>query len=297
MRRSALFLLAMPLAVVACDSTEPRVPGSLRLEADVVAVEVNDSTEIEVIVVDRSGNDFVTPPSGVTIQWSVSDPQVARVTNGYVVGLRPGSTVATASAAGLEPVELTIDVLARELEGRLSFDYSGHVTGSFGVDGGFSIHPITGPTTGDWVVTFHDEAYGSQDIIAQRTRTDGRIDLAWFLVAGGVTQPGTHAATEGVLVLGYQPALDAAEGTYLLTSGTVNFTAASATRLAGNFVLTFANSGGSAVQVTGGVFDAPVVDVESILGNSAGQPVSASLSGGAALRLPAGLLPHRMKRQ
>jgi hypothetical protein len=270
MPRSPLILTAAALLLSACgDSTEPRVPAVLELEHDAVEVEVNDSTLVNVVVLDQFGRAFVAPPSGFEVVWHVRDPAIARVTDGYIVGLRTGSTTVTASAAGITPVEVLVDVVPSQLTGQLSFDYGGHASGSFEVSSDFSLDPERGPTTGEWVVTFHDPDFGSQDVLAVRTRQDGRVDLAWFWVTGEVTAAGTHEVDSGVLVLGFVAALNAAEGRYEVVDGSVQFTAVSSSRMRGSFVLTLADAAGNVVEATDGVFDAPVVPASSILASSA----------------------------
>jgi hypothetical protein len=223
MPKSPLVLTAAALLLTACgDSTEPRIPAALELEHEAVEVEVNDSTLVNVVVLDQFGREFVAPPSGFQIDWHVQDPAVARVTDGYIVGLRTGSTTVAASAAGITPVEVGVDVVPTQFTGQLSFDYAGHASGSFEVSSDFSLDPERGPTTGEWVVAFHDPDFGSHDVLAVRTREDGSVDLAWFWVTGEVTAAGTHDVDSGVLVLGFVEALNAAEGSYEVVGGSVD---------------------------------------------------------------------------
>jgi hypothetical protein len=270
MTKAPLILTAAALLLSACgDSTEPRVPAALDLELDAVELEVNDSTLVTFVVLDQFGRAFVAPPSGFEVVWHVRDPAIARVTDGYIVGLRTGSTTVTASAAGITPVDVVVDVVPSQLTGQLSFDYAGHASGSFEVSSDFSLDPERGPTTGEWVVTFHDPDFGSQDLLAVRTRQDGRVDLAWFWVTGEVTGTGTHEVDSGVLVLGFVAALNAAEGSYEVVGGSVEFTAVSSSRMGGSFMLTLTDAAGNVVEATDGVFDAPVVPASSILASSA----------------------------
>jgi hypothetical protein len=269
MTRTPLVLAAAGLLSACGDSTEPRVPAALELEHEAVEVEVNDSTLVNVVVLDQFGQAFMAPPSGFEIDWHVRDPAVARVTDGYIVGLRAGSTTVTASAAGITPVEVVVDVVASQLTGQLSFDYAGHASGSFEVSADFSLDPERGPTTGEWVVTFHDPAFGSHDVLAVRTRQSGSVDLVWFWVTGEVTAAGTHDVDSGMLVLGFVEALNAAEGSYEVVGGSVEFTAVSSARMGGSFTLTLRDAAGNGVEATDGVFDAPVVPASSILASSA----------------------------
>jgi hypothetical protein len=287
MPRSPLVLTAALLLSACGDSTEPRVPATLEVEFTAVEVEVNDSTLVNVVVLDQFGRAFLALPAGFEIDWHVQDPAIARVTNGYIVGLRTGSTAVTASATGIGPVEMAVDVVPSQLTGQLSFDYSGHASGTFAVSSGFSLDPVLGPTTGEWVVTFHDPDFDSHDVLAVRTRQDGSVDLAWFWVTGEVTTAGSHDVASGMLVLGYVAALNAAEGTYEVVGGSVNFTAVSSARMGGSFTLTLTDAGGNVLHATDGVFDAPVVPVSSVLASSApgvDAAVPAPATGAALLR-------------
>jgi hypothetical protein len=295
MPKSPLVLTAAALLLTACgDSTEPRIPAALELEHEAVEVEVNDSTLVNVVVLDQFGREFVAPPSGFQIDWHVQDPAVARVTDGYIVGLRTGSTTVAASAAGITPVEVGVDVVPTQFTGQLSFDYAGHASGSFEVSSDFSLDPERGPTTGEWVVAFHDPDFGSHDVLAVRTREDGSVDLAWFWVTGEVTAAGTHDVDSGVLVLGFVEALNAAEGSYEVVGGSVDFTAVSSARMAGSFVLTLRDAAGNVLEATNGVFDAPVVPASSILASSAPGVDAAVPVPAAAASLLRSLAPARM---
>jgi hypothetical protein len=295
MPRSPLVLAAAALLLSACgDSTEPRIPSVLELEHEAVSVEVNDSTLINVIVLDQFGRVFVAPPPGFEIDWHVQDATVARVTDGYIVGLRTGSTTVTASAAGIMPVEVMVDVVASQLTGQLSFDYAGHASGNFEVSSDFSLDPERGPTTGEWVVTFHDPDFGSHDVLAVRTRPNGSVDLAWFWVTGEVTAAGIHDVDSGMLVLGFVEALNAAEGSYEVVGGSVEFTAVSSARMGGTFVLTLTDAAGNVLEATNGVFDAPAIPASSILASSAPGVDAAVPVPAAAASLLRSLAPPRM---
>jgi hypothetical protein len=291
MRNHALYLTAAALLLGACgDSTEPRVPTALELEFGTLDVEVTDSILLTVLVLDQFGAAYATLPPGLDVTWAVQDPAVARVEDGRVVGLQSGSTVVTATAAGLAPAQAAVQVTPNEFTGQLAFEYAGHASGSLDVTTGFSLDPLQGPTTGAWVVAFHDPDFNSHDVLVHTTRPDGSIDLAWFWVTAEVTEPGIREADSGLLVLGFVPELNAAEGTYELIAGIVDFTEVSDARLAGVFTLTFADAAGNIVEVTNGAFDAPQVPASAVLDNDAPAAVDGGMAGDAA---GAALLPRR----
>jgi hypothetical protein len=291
MRNHALYLTAAALLLGACgDSTEPRVPAALELEFETLDVEVTDSIVLTVLVLDQFGAAYAALPPGIDVAWAVQDPAVARVQDGRVVGLQSGSTVVTATAAGLAPAQAAVQVTPNEFTGRLNFEYAGHVSGSIDVTTGFSLDPLLGPTTGAWVVAFHDADYNSHDVLVHSTRPDGSIDLVWFWVTAEVTEPGVREADSGMLILGFVPALRAVEGTYELIAGTVDFTEVSDSRLAGVFTLTFEDEAGNIVEATNGVFDAPQVPASAVLDSDAPAAVDGGVAGDVA---GAALLPRR----
>jgi hypothetical protein len=268
------------MLAAACDSTTPRVPTALAFEEESVALQVYDSVVVQAIVLDQFGAEYGSIPSGVQLNWTVADPTVARVSEGIITGLLPGSTVVTVDAPGLAAAELAVVVVEMELAGQLSFAYAGHSSGEFVVDESFLLNPLTGPNTTSWVVTFHDEEYGSQDVLAQRMRPDGSIDLIWFWVGGGITEPGAHEALDGMLLLGYVPQLNAAQAMYVVSAGAVTFAEVNGDRLKGSFSLELQDVAGNIVTITGGAFDAPVVPVSAMLaGEMAADAAGASMMG------------------
>jgi hypothetical protein len=293
MRRSVSCLAVAAVLLAACDSTEPRVPTSLALDREAVTLQVYDSVEVQALILDQFGVEYGSIPAGVQLSWTVADPTIAQASDGVITALLPGSTVVTVDAAGLTPAELRVEVVEVELEGRLSFAYAGHSAGDFAVDESFLLNPLTGPTTPSWVVTFHDEEYGSQDVIAQRLRTDGSIDLIWFWVAGEITEPGAHEPLDGMLLLGYVPQLNAADAMYAVTGGSIVFADVNGERLTGSFSLQLEDATGNIVTVTDGMFDAPVVPVSAILSGEMAEDAAAAGVLDPALR---GLLPQRRFR-
>jgi len=275
------------LAASACDSTEPRVPTSLRLADEAaLSLEVGDTANLAVIVLDQHGEAYTTPPTDVLVSWSSSASSVATVSNGTVTAVGPGIATITVSATGLVSASTQVTVAARTYTAQLSFTYSGDASGSFDLNSTFQIDPETGPNVLSWALTFYDEEYQSQDIVAQRQRGDGRFDILWFWSDGPpVTVAGARAASFGVLLLGHSVLDDSDEGFYLITGGTINFAAPAGGNLSGTFSLQAEHEEtGAELLITSGSFNVPLVSAD-IMGDA-----SAALlhqEGGApGLRLP-----------
>jgi hypothetical protein len=294
MRRRVPCLAVAAIVILAgCDSTAPRVPSALVLDHESVALQVFDSVHVQAAVLDQYGNFYDATPAGVGLTWTVRDSHIASVHDGMITAHAPGSTVVTVRATGVPAVELPVQVVEKELSGRMSFQYFGHVTGEFAVDETFLLDPFGGPTTPDFVVAFHDVEHGSHDVLAQRLRGDGSIDVLWFWVANEVTAPGEHNVLDGMFVLGYLPQLNTAQGIYAMSGGSVSFTTVTAERMRGAFALELHDNAGNYVGVAGGEFNAPQVPASTILGDVVADGVTAAPALRAGLR---DLLPRQRIR-
>ncbi|MGZ8458067.1 MAG: Ig-like domain-containing protein, partial [Gemmatirosa sp.] len=74
--------------------------GSVSVAPSPAAVRVNGTVQLAATPRDPAG----TPLAGRTVQWSVSDPSVARVgaATGLVTGIAPGTTIVTATVDGVQ---------------------------------------------------------------------------------------------------------------------------------------------------------------------------------------------------
>jgi hypothetical protein len=270
-RSLVLFVAAAALlAASACDSTEPRVPTSLRLTNEAaLSLEVGDTATLGAIVLDQHGEAYTTPPTDVLVTWTSSANTVATVSNGKVTAVGPGIATITASAAGLTAASTQVTVIRPTFTGQLSFAYSGDASGSFDVNSTFQIDPEAGPNVLSWALTVYDAEYGSQDIVAQRQRGDGRFDIIYFWSDGPpVTGAGPREASFGVLLLGYSTLDESQEGFYLITGGTIHFAAPAGRNLSGTFSLQAQHEDtGAELLITSGSFNVPLVSVD-ILGDA-----------------------------
>jgi hypothetical protein len=283
MRTKTAVLAATVALMVACDTTEPRVPTSVEVDQQTVAMEVGETVTVVATVLDQHGRAYDTPPAGFEIAWTTTQAGVATVTDGEIRGVGSGTATIRASAGALPPAEIQVSVQARTATAQIAFSYSGHRTGTFSVVSTFRLDNV--PWNDDWALTVFNLEYEDQDIIAQRRRTDGLYDFIWFWVDGQVTTPGTRLVDAGILMLGFDPATDAAEAVYFVASGSVNFTTATPLTLAGTFTLAMVEEETTeALNVTGGAFDLPVAADADVFGD----PVS--VDGVAARRVPSALL-------
>jgi hypothetical protein len=282
MNRLKLIAAATVAVLVACDSTEPRVPTSLEVDRQSVTLEVDETVVVQATVLDQHGRALDPAPQGLEVTWTSTRPDIAAVTNGEIRGVSPGTATIRATAGTLpaaeiavtvEPGRLTISAGAfnvpfitqaewegnatsgRNVTSQLSFSYQGHRTGTVAISATFMTDAI--PWDGNWAVTRYDAEWDDQDILAQRRRTDGLYDFLWFWVDGRVTAPGTRPADSGIFFVGYNADTDAVDAVYIVTGGSVSFTSASATQLVGTFSLDLEtlppNGGGSLVESLDGI--------------------------------------------
>jgi hypothetical protein len=262
MKRMKLVTMAALAVVVACDTTEPRVPTSVEVDRQTVTLQMDETVQVHATVLDQHGRAFDPAPQGFEVTWASTRPDVAAVTNGEIRGVAPGTATIRAAAGTLPPAEILVTVepgrltisagtfnvpiltqaeweenatTGRNVTSQLSFSYQGHRTGTVAISSTFMTDAI--PWGGDWAVSIYDADWDDQDILAQRRRADGRFDFLWFWVDGRVTAPGTRSPDSGIFFVGYNVETDTAEGIYMVTGGSVSFASASATQLAGTFSL------------------------------------------------------------
>lgn len=262
------------LALTACgDSTEPRVPTTLELDRLTLQLHVNETRTVTARIVDQHGNAFQQIPEGFQVQWSSDDESIAQVSGGDVLGVAVGSTVVTAQAGELAPVEVLIEVTSStlELHSELSFDYAGGESGVFEIDAEFVFSAQTGPEGPEWALAFYDTGFGSQDIVAERERDDGRFDLIWFWVEGDpITEPDLVEMDDGLFLFGVSDTWlevnqnSFVEAIYFLEDGAVTFTAVTEDRMSGEFALDMEDDQGVSVEVTSGVFDLPSLEIGAV---------------------------------
>jgi hypothetical protein len=250
--------IAIALVVLgACDSTEPRVPGSIEADRLSIAMDVGDTVRIEAVILDQNGRAFDIPPAGHSITWSSSNPGVATVNAGLVRGVSNGSATITVSAGALPSVQVPVEVRLRTVTMQLGFAYSGDRAGSFSVAETRRLDQVD--WQGNWAVSFHDDDYGSHDIIAQRRRTDGRYDFIYFWIDGEpITTTGNRAISAGFMILGFNSQNETWEAAYSASAGNANFSVATAQQVAGTFSLTMVEEESAAtLSVSSGTFDVP----------------------------------------
>jgi hypothetical protein len=259
MEKPRVILALLTLLITACgDTTEPIVPTTLELSELALNLERFDTVRVTATLLDQHGSPFAAMPIGFEVTWSSSAPQVAEVDNGTVVAVSPGSATITARAGNLPPANLPVQVSRRTYQGQLSFEYSGHRSGSFVVSSSFQFLPSGDPNAANVAFTNFNTEWEDQDIFAMRERDDGLSDVLWFWVDQAVSTTGTRPVSDGMLFLGASP--DAHEDLYWVSSGTVEFTAATARRLAGTFTMSLEHEQLDAtLSVTDGAFDLPVV--------------------------------------
>jgi hypothetical protein len=259
MIRKMLPIAAAAAMIVACgDSTEPRVPTSLQVDQSTLSLQVGETKTVEAFIVDQHGRAYDAPPEGFAITWATADGGVAIVQAGQVTGVGSGQTTITATAGSLPAVQIPVQVEgALDITGgtfdlpllrgedpddavvtaQIGFSYSGHRTGTFSVNNTFALGEIS--LNDSFAYTFFNAEFGDQDFVAWQRRDDGLIDYMEFYVQGAVTQAGTSQVYLGFLFIGYDVGADTAEAFYILDAepGTITFTTATDTRLAGTFTL------------------------------------------------------------
>jgi hypothetical protein len=278
-----LYLCAVLVTAACGDSTTPRTPTSLQLDQTAVTLEVGDTVVVSATVLDQHGTAFPQPPAGFTVQWSSSNPSVASVDGGRIVGRGPGQAIITASGAGASSAQIAVTVTAPLLRGRLAFSYSGERTGTFSIDQTFR---LTDPNfeMGTWAVTLFDSDFQSQDLVAQRRRPDGNYDILAFWVDGRVTSPGTRnvQAGDGILLFGLNAQTGNAEAVYEVVSGQVTFATVGQHQMAGTFSLLLESATGGVLQVAGGTFDVPILLETDFGAAAAANPAAAGTASGSS---------------
>jgi hypothetical protein len=262
------------LVVAACsDSTEPRVPTTLELDRATLQLTVNESRTVAARIVDQNGNAFQQIPEGFEVQWSVDAGDVVQVDQGSVLGLAVGSAIVTAQAGGLPPaqvmVEVSPDILDLSTEFRM--DYAGAESGRFDIEAEFEFRLQDGPQGDEWAFAFYDLGFGSQDLVAERTRDDGRFDLFWVWAEGEpITMAETVEVSDGYMIFGVSDTwLDVTdfstwEGIYFVQEGAINFTHVTDDRMHGEFWFDLEASGEGTLAVTNGNFDMPSLQLGAV---------------------------------
>lgn len=117
-------MLAMLVAGACSDSTGPdRTPTSIQLEATEFNLADAGTLEVTVAVLDQSGAAFDDLPSGTSITWTISDPEVVGLTvqadsrRVQLTGQQPGQAELTASAGELTAsASVSVQQVAAELQ-------------------------------------------------------------------------------------------------------------------------------------------------------------------------------------
>lgn len=165
------------------------------------------------------------------------------------------------------------------LDAEFAFEYQGHRTGSFGVDGEYVLDPAEMfQASGSFALTLYEYEAREQFFMAQQPRPDGWADLLMCWSPGGkVEGPGTRNL-ECWLEIGTAPGREwsdqqLVEDSYSSFiggdrpadgSGRITFTAVTPQRLAGTFTITLhadysSTYPGPVLEVRQGRFDVPVV--------------------------------------
>jgi hypothetical protein len=262
---------SLPAAVVQVQVTPAaRVPSGVAVvpggtqawyQSYAAELELGGSMTFTAVVLDQYHGVYSTPPAGFAISWSTVNPGVAAVEDGTVRATGVGQTWVQARAGTLQPATVQVRV---EGNASLHFEYDGHRTGSFALDATF-VQMVWGRDW-SWAATFHDSGSDTQDIIAQRLRPGGRVDLLWIFAAGRVSAPRTAELQtgDGWLLLGLNPLTGDYEGEYELVSGSIAFDSVTAHRMAGTLTMVLEDlDDGEELIVTDGIFDLPIVDQDA----------------------------------
>ncbi|CAN5830415.1 hypothetical protein BH23GEM8_BH23GEM8_07380 [soil metagenome] len=228
--RGTAALLVLLLQLSCSDGTEASpVPATVQLSASTLSVADGESSRLIATVLDQSGAPLTSLPSGVTIDWSSSDPSIASVTGGYVTGNRPGSaeitvSVGTASASA----SVTVTQVARSLERVLGDGQSGvageklsdslkvrvidrHGDGVAGIavawevstgDGGLEGVTTTSNSHGHARASWRLGGIGGTQIVIARLTQTGGATMFSATAVGGPDAPFITAVSPAVLVPG-----------------------------------------------------------------------------------------------
>lgn len=255
---------AIALLTACGDSTEPRVPTAVQLDRQAVTLEFGDTLTLHATVVDQNGRAYDVPPQGFTIGWSSSAPGVASVNNaGRVTATGYGLASISAQAGGLPSAQAQVEVEPRLLRMQMAFAYNGDLSGTVAIDETERLDEID--WFGNWTLTEYNTQFDDQDIIGQRLRPDGLYDILYFWVDGRITSAGTHAASDGVFVIGFDADENTEEGFFQITSGAVVFDAVDTRTMRGTFSLGLQELldgdmlGEGVIDITDGTFDLPLV--------------------------------------
>jgi uncharacterized protein YjdB len=127
-------LLALAfLASAACDaskSTNPLSTDNQTIKLDQASVQLDEgqSTRLRVLTADAS-REF---PTGTDAVWSVANPEIASVSAGLIIGLKPGQTRVTVVISGRHSASADIKVLA--VPGGLEVVSGGQQAGVVGIE-------------------------------------------------------------------------------------------------------------------------------------------------------------------
>jgi hypothetical protein len=294
--RVATVLLTTALLAGACgDAGGPQIPTTLELDPPSLSLQLGDTTRLTARFLDERGRPMTPGPQGSELTWSTSDPRVALVANGLVMGVAGGAAVITASLAGFEPASVDIDVVAPTHTGQIMADLSGDRTGAYDIDAAFAFM-ATGVTSASFVVSFFDPDFamaGTRDVFAWRARPDGSADLLWFWVLGDALTPGTHELSDAIFIAGYHSG--GFEAIYEATDGSITFTSVTGGQFAGTFSISFIDEHGNVLHVRNGTFDVPHVPAYLILGSPQG--ATAALAAGASATQPSTQQPGERLRE
>jgi hypothetical protein len=274
---------ALVILTPACDSVEPRVPTSIKLEPESVQIPWGrNHAAITPTILDQHGRPFETRPEGFEMVWSISDGRVARVAghNAAVVhAVNGGEAILTGAAGHLPPAHAHIEVLPAPdtISGMLSFHYRGDHSGTFAVSGSWPFdHADPGivdtqeylKDRQQWVVSHYGSIWGGgvHQVRAARMRPDGREDEFILMLPGHVTEPGTVQVSGGFLTLGIDRRMSPVgiDASYHDATGVVELVSVSDDRIAGTFSLNMLSrtwDGGEVtyhIEVLDGAFDAPL---------------------------------------
>jgi hypothetical protein len=298
MTRALLTLTASAVLLAACDSTTPenRVPTSLHLDVQTIALVQGDSTSVQLQVRDQHGNVFTEPPAGLTVQWSSSSPTVATVQQGKIRGNNAGEATITATSAGLQSASVQVTVTARVMNAKMNFTYSGTVAGSFAMDQNFHLHQGE-PSTPSYGFTFYNTSFtpAGQDFIAEHQRSDGRYDVIYFWTDGTpVTGAGTRNIDGGILITGYNATTGGWDERYFLGGGTMQITSAANRQLQGTFEVNGVEEDDAPGTIAiSGSFSLPLISEDDLILGSEGGASPAGLGTGPTSRGWGGFLNQR----
>lgn len=181
-----------------------RTPTALELSPEAVLVNDQDTASISLTVVDQLGDPFEKLPRSLRAEWSVSDPELAKVRDGRVTGQKQGSGWVQVRVGELVAVaKLTVAGVPRSLR-------SGGDPPATGVVGRPLASPVTvrvvdraGTGVADVPVTFKVIAgSGSVSTATAKSDADGLARTVWTLGprAGENVVEATSTALDGEVV-------------------------------------------------------------------------------------------------